>query len=365
VLPTRNFQQSHFEEAERLSGEAWRSTRAHRRASCASCTIGCEHRYGFGDGQQTRVEYESVFALGPLIGIGDPEIVLAASQRCDELGLDTISVGATLAFAMECGEKGLLDGGPRFDDPDGLLGWLDEIAYRRGLGDRLAEGSKRLSEEIGGEALDFAPHVKGLELPGYEPRSLQSMGLGFAVGTRGADHNRSGAYELDFSESTDRLRGDAQSAVGAVETEDRAALFDSLILCKFVRGALDDFFPDCAELLSAATGFDYDDQELREVARRIVALRKTFNIREGWLPKDDTLPPRFLSEALPSGPAAGAAFPRERLQEMIRSYNRARGWTDDGYPPDAQLASLFGGLGFEARAKSVAAADPIFGSAVE
>jgi aldehyde:ferredoxin oxidoreductase len=344
VLPTRNFQQSHFDRAEDLSAERWHSTRGHRRVSCASCTIGCEHRFEFHSGE-TRVEYESLFALGPLCGVGDPDVVLAAAHRCDELGIDTISAGATLAFAMECGQRGLLAGGPAFDEPDALVGWLDDIAFRRGLGDRLAEGSRLLAQTIGQNSIDFAPQVKGLELPGYEPRSLQTMALGFAVGVRGADHNRSGAYEADFSEDVDRLCGDARSAGRAVETEDRAALLDSLILCKFVRGALDDFYPDCAEILSAVTGQYFDEDDLRGVGERVVQLRKAFNIREGWAPADDTLPNRFLSEPLASGPARGARLPRARLTEMIRDYNLKRGWSEDGHLPASLLGALFGELG--------------------
>jgi aldehyde:ferredoxin oxidoreductase len=344
VLPTHNFQQSHFDRAEELSAERWYATRRHRRVSCASCTIGCEHRFGFGS-SETRVEYESLFALGPLCGIGDPEVVLAACHRCDELGIDTISAGATLAFAMECGERGLMAGGPNFDEPDALVGWLEDIARRRGLGDRMAEGSRRLAWSIGENSIDFAPQVKGLELPGYEPRSLQTMALGFAVGVRGADHNRSGAYEADFSEEVDRLCGDVHSAGRAVETEDRAALLDSLILCKFVRGALEDFYPDCGELLTAVTGREFGEEELRSVAKRVVHLRKAFNIREGWKPSDDTLPERFLSEPLPSGPTRGARLPRRRLAEMIRGYNREREWSEDGYLPDSLAAEIFAELG--------------------
>jgi aldehyde:ferredoxin oxidoreductase len=343
TLPTRNFQQSHFEGAEALSAERWHETRGHKRVSCASCTIGCEHRFSFGS-SETRVEYESLFALGPLCGIGDPDVVLAATQRCDELGIDTISAGATLAFAMECGERGLVEGGPCFDEPDALLGWLDDIALRRGLGDRMAEGSRRLAKSIGQGSIDFAPQVKGLELPGYEPRSLQTLALGFAVGTRGADHNRSGAYEADFSGEVDRLCGGNGSAERAIETEDRAALLDSLILCKFVRGALDDFYSDCAELLSAVTGQAFDEDTLRSVAQRVVQLRKAFNIREGWVPEDDTLPERFLSEALTSGPARGARLPRARLAEMVGSYNLARGWSEDGTLPASLIRESLAGL---------------------
>lgn len=344
TLPTRNFQQSHFDQAEALSAERWHATRRHQRASCASCTIGCEHRFAFGS-SETRVEYESLFALGPLCAIGDPEVVLAAAHRCDELGIDTISVGATLAFAMECGERGLLEGGPGFDEPNALLGWLDDIALRRGLGDQMAEGSLRLARSIGRDSIDFAPQVKGLELPGYEPRSLQTLALGFAVGTRGADHNRSGAYEADFSGEVDRFCGGVNSAERAVETEDRAALIDSLILCKFVRGALDDFYSDCGELLSAVTGQVFGEDDLRSIAKRVVLLRKAFNVREGWKPRDDTLPERFLSEALSSGPARGARLPRARLAEMVRSYNLARGWNDDGTLPNSLIGEVLEELG--------------------
>ena len=342
ALPTRNFQESHFEGAEALSAERWQSDRKHRRASCADCTIGCEHRYGYkapgGKSKDVRIEYESLFALGPLCGVADPDLVLAAAAKCDALGLDTISAGATLAFAMECGERGELSGGPVFgDDPSE---WLSLIATREGLGDFLAEGSRRMAESIGGDALSRAPQVKGLELPGYEPRTLQTMALGLAVGTRGADHNRSGAYEADFSEEANRLHGDARSVALAIESEDRAAVLDALVLCKFVRGAFDDLYDESATLLNAVTGTEADGAGIETIARRIVDLRKAFNIREGWQPEDDTLPGRFLTEPIPSGPAKGVSLPRERLDFMIRSYNLGRGWTEVGWLPKEALRRL-------------------------
>ncbi len=340
ALPTRNFQSGRFERASELAAEELGPARERARASCASCTIGCEHVYGFGRHGKTRIEYENLFALGPLCGVSDPEFVLAASRRCDELGLDTVSAGGTIAFAMECAERGLLPDAPRFGDAEGMLELLDEIAHRRGLGALLAEGSRRAAQEIGCGTLAFAPQVKGLELPGYEPRALQTMALGFAVGTRGADHNRSGAYEIDFSDRVDRMHGDAHAAELAIDTENRAALIDSLILCKFLRGVFDDFYGEVAELLRAVTGWDVTREELEQVGERVVALRKAFNIREGWKPEDDTLPGRFLDEALPDGPSAGARVPRARLAEMIRSYNLARGWTEDGHLPEAVLRDL-------------------------
>ncbi len=180
------------------------------RASCVACTIGCEHIYGVRPASQTatqsvRVEYENLFALGSLCGVSDPEAVLTASRQCDELGLDTISAGGTIAFAMECVERGLLDA-PwlTFGSGAALLQAIDLIARREGLGDALAQGSRHLAESLGPQALAFAPHVKGLEIPGYEPRAMQTLALGLAVGTRGADHNRSGAAEVDFSARADR-----------------------------------------------------------------------------------------------------------------------------------------------------------------
>jgi aldehyde:ferredoxin oxidoreductase len=338
ALPTRNFRSSHCEGADGLSAESLLARSGHVRASCASCTIGCEHRYRAGGGAR-RVEYESLFALGPLCGITDPDAVLEAARRCDELGLDTISTGGTIAFAMECAERGLL-AAPRFGDAPGLLGLIEEIAHRRGVGALLAEGSLRAARRLGGEALRFAPQVKGLELPGYEPRALQTLALGLAVGTRGADHNKSSAYELDFSDRVDRLHGDSRSARLAIEPEDRAALLDSLILCKFLRGVFDDLYAEAAELLRAVTGIEFGAEELRGVARRVVDLRKAYNEREGWRPEDDTLPDRFLEEPLADGAAAGARLTRERLREMVESYNLARGWSAQGRLPESARRDL-------------------------
>lgn len=337
ALPTRNFSGRSTGSVAALTPEALRDGHAHERTSCASCTIGCEHRYG---PNRQRVEYESLFALGPLCGVDDPDVVLSAAGLCDELGLDTISAGGTVAFAMECRERDLVSAGPTFGDGDGLLTLLSDIAMRRGLGAWLADGSRHAAQQIGGVALDFAPHVKGLELPGYEPRALQTMALGLAVGTRGADHNRSGAYEIDFSDRVDRLHGDARSARLAVGPEDRAALLDSLILCKFLRGALGDLEGDSAQLLRAVTGLPFDADEVRAIARRVVDARKAFNIREGWKRSDDTLPNRFLEEPLPEGPVAGVRLDRVRLGEMVRSYYRARGWSDEGQLSAAALENL-------------------------
>jgi aldehyde:ferredoxin oxidoreductase len=340
ALPTRNFQQGTFADVAALAGEELGVARRLARRSCAACTIGCEHVYA-APGGEVRLEYETLFALGPLCGVGDRDAVLRAARLCDRHGLDTISTGASIAFAMECAERRLLaEPGLRFGNADAMLALLERIARREGLGDLLAEGTRRAAAVIGGDAPDFAPHVKGLELPGYEPRALQTMALGFAVGTRGADHNRSGAYEVDFSARADRLHGSPAAAALAVETEDRAALLDSLILCKFLRGIFTDLFAEAADLLARVTGWDVTADELHAVAGRIVTTKKLYNVREGWTAAEDTLPKRFLAEGLPDGTSVGAVLPGERLRDMVRAYYAARGWDEQGRVPRELIERL-------------------------
>ena len=342
ALPTRNFQTGSFEAAANLSPEQLSVTRSKTRDSCVTCTIGCEHIYSIlpadagshksGSGfrphaEETtgvRVEYESLFALGSLCGISDADAVLRASRRCDELGLDTISAGGTIAFAMECAERGWLDE-PwlKFGSADALLRALEAIGARDGVGDLLAEGSRRAAQAIGHNSIAIAPQVKGLEIPGYEPRALQTMALGFAVGPRGADHNRSGAYEVDFSDKVDRRNVTLEAVRHAIDTEDRAALMDSLIVCKFLRGVFSDFYAEAADMLHAVTGWNATAAELLDTARRIVAAKREFNLLAGWTPAEDTLPERFLSTPLPDDPAASLS--RTRLNELVAEYHRQRG----------------------------------------
>jgi aldehyde:ferredoxin oxidoreductase len=331
TLPTRNFQAASFAEAPQLSAEDLADARGVARDSCASCSIGCEHIYSRADGRRTRVEYENVFALGPLCGVSDPDAVLEASARCDELGLDTISAGGTIAWAMECVERGLIDA-PwlRFGDADALLRALEEIGAREGLGALLALGSRAAAAEVGQGSGAFAPHVKGLELPGYEPRTLHAMALGLAVNARGADHNRSGAYEADLSGRLERFAGGDAHVAAAIETEDRAAIMDSLILCKFLRGVFEDPYAEWARLLELVSGWDVDAGELAETARRIVLAKRAFNIREGWTRADDTLPERLLSESVEVASGREAVLTKDLLNRMIDRYYQARGLDPEG-----------------------------------
>jgi aldehyde:ferredoxin oxidoreductase len=324
ALPTRNFQTGTFDEAVNISPEEIRATHKRTRAGCVACTIGCEHIYAIGDEAGARLEYESLFALGSLCGVSDPDAVLRASRRCDELGIDTISVGGTIAFAMECVERGVLDA-PwlTFGSGAAMLRAIELVGRREGLGDLLAEGSRRAAKAIGHETIAFAPQVKGLEIPGYEPRALQTMALGFAVGARGADHNRSGAYEVDFSDKVDRRHVTVDAVHYAIETEDKAALMDSLIICKFLRGVFEDFYAEAADMLQRVTGWDATADELRETARRIVGIKREFNRRAGWTLEEDTLPDRFLNTPLPDDPTA--AISRQQLDALVAEYHRQRG----------------------------------------
>lgn len=344
TLPTRNFQQSTFEQADSLSGEQLLANNFSRAHGCASCTIRCERLFTALSGKEQRLEYESLFALGPLCGIQESEVVLQAAALCDRYGLDTISTGGTLAWAMECVEKGLWPEaerwGLRFGQTAAFLNMIEAIGERRGIGELLAEGSKRAAEQLGPDAVPWAMHVKGMELPGYEPRSLKTMALGLAVSPRGACHNRSGAYEADFSGQVDRLRVDEQRGALVAASEDFAAVLDSLIVCKFLRKCFIDFYPEAAQLLSHVTGWSVSGTDLQAVGERVNTLKKLFNTREGWQPQDDWLPPRLLSEKLPTGVVEGVGLTPDELHQMIQSYYRARGWQLDGTIPEEKLEAL-------------------------
>jgi aldehyde:ferredoxin oxidoreductase len=362
TLPTRNFQQSTFQDAEAVSGEVLHQTRETRSAHCANCTIGCEKIVSVGPksrrgepdspGVSSRLEYESLFALGPLVGVGDPDAVIRAVRRCDELGIDTISAGGAIAWAIETAERGLLPSVPageradavgestlRFGDGEGVLALLDDIGHRRGfLGELLADGTRLAAERVGGRSGDWAMHVKGLEMPGYEPRSLKTLALGLATTPRGACHNRTSAYDADFSPDVDRLTVDDRRGGIAAASEDFAAALDSLIWCKFLRRAFDDFWEESAEVYRMVTGWeDFDADELRRASAHIADLKKAYNQRWGWRRADDTLPVRTLTEPLTDGVAAGVGLTAAELDGMIADYYVARGWDSQGRVESSSL----------------------------
>ncbi|MDP9369331.1 MAG: aldehyde ferredoxin oxidoreductase C-terminal domain-containing protein, partial [Chloroflexota bacterium] len=334
VLPTRNFQSGRFAGAEAISGETLLLEHHTDKHGCAACTVGCEHRYRTrddGPATETRLEYETLFALGSLCGVSDPNAVLRAAARCDDLGMDAMTTGATIAWAMECAERGIDLGHPAqevpaFGDGAALLRTIEAIGQRRGIGDLLAEGSRCAAEIVGQGSEAWAMHVKGLELPGYDPRKLQTLALGLAVGTRGACHNRSSAYEVDFSDRLDPTAEAMARAEAAAGAEDQAAILDSLTLCKFLRHAFADLHGEAAALHARVTGLPTTADDLRLAGERINNLKKLFNIRQGWTRTDDTLPPRVLTD----DPAAPTALSRPWLDQMVSAYYRVRGWDDDG-----------------------------------
>jgi aldehyde:ferredoxin oxidoreductase len=366
TLPTHNFQQSTFAGTDQVSGETLHQQHFVTTAHCANCTIGCEKILATtdqGPKAQGRMEYESAFALGSLVGVANPNTVIRASTLCDALGMDTISAGGTVAWAMECFEKGLLTredtGGLdlRFGNEEALLACLHLIGERRGIGDLLAEGSRRAAQRLGQGSDAWAMHVKGLEMPGYEPRSLKTMALGLAVSTRGACHNRSSAYEADFSARVDRLQAEVARGQITMEGEDFSAVLDSLIWCKFLRKAFHNLYAESAAIYEQITGWPMTAEELRRVGERINTLKKLFNIREGWQRADDTLPPRALIESLPTGIVQGVSLTQTELDLMIQGYYTARGWTAEGLIPMQKLEELeildlappAGGAGMAAR----------------
>lgn len=351
TLPTRNFQTPTFEAADAISGETLTAGHFSRRHGCASCSIQCERLFKSPDGAEQRLEYETLFALGPLCGSGDPDTVLEAAGLCDRYGLDAISTGGTIAWAMEAAAQGLLPPrarpSMRFGDGESVLRAIHAIARRDDVGALLAEGSRRAAATVDASAAHWAMHVKGLELPGYDPRSLKSMALGLAVSPRGACHNRSGAYEVDFSGEVDRFAADTRRGALVAASEDFAAVLDSLIVCKFLRKCFTDFYAESAEILNAVIGWDVTAAELRATGERIHTLKKLFNIRERWQPHDDWLPARLLTEPLSAGVGEGVSLSADELREMLRSYYRARRWDENGFVPEHRLREL--GIGHEGR----------------
>jgi aldehyde:ferredoxin oxidoreductase len=335
-LPTRNFTAAQFEGAENVTPERARESKGtylELRAGCAGCPVQCEHLYVRKDRDRRAAaasEYESVWAFGPNCGVDDLDAVLDAIARCDAVGLDTISTGSAIAFAMECAQHALIPRdafGPelRFGNAAVLLPAIDAIAERRpGLGDLLADGVRAAAQRIGGGAERFAMHCKGLELPGYEPRALPTYALGLATCTRGACHNRAATYDRDLRDPSAE-RDDVARAHDAVEAEDRAIAWDSLVLCKFVRDCFVDFETEAAALWSAVSGLPLDANGLRAAAQRTWDRKRAINARLGWTPDDDTLPGRLFAEPISDGPNAGRRVDPEHLRALRAAYESARG----------------------------------------
>ena len=336
ALPAYNFRRYTFEGTESLSVERLEQRRS--RGSGSDMSREWEHVYSTRGGRtKSRLEYESLFAFGPLCGIDDPDIVIQAAGLCDRLGIDTISTGGTIAWAMESFEQGVLTRADtngldlRFGSGPELLAVVEQIGRREGVGELLSKGSRAAASRTGGGSEAWAMHVKGLEMPGFHPGRLRHLALALAVSPRGACHNKASAYDFDLSDDAAQ-RADASEIGRAVaEAEDFAAVLDSLVLSKFVRRVLNDFYPEAAHVYHLATGHDIGAEGLRKAGERINLVRKAFNVREGWKRDDDTLPHRVFE---------GGAVTESGLAEMLQGYYEARGWGGEGVPSRESLRGL-------------------------
>jgi aldehyde:ferredoxin oxidoreductase len=335
VLPTNNFQKGEFEHAENISGERLKDEYLTKRGACWSCPIGCKRVTKTKNEKGEGPEYETIYSLGSSLGIADFDTVIEANYLCNRLGMDTISCGATIACAMELRQRGALDSELAFGRADLLLKTVEDIAYRRDLGDQLAEGSKRLSTRY--EMPETSMQVKGLEFPAYDPRGMQGQGLLYATSNRGACHlrgNMLGPELLGAPKMLDRHAPSGKAGI-LIVMQHTNAVIDSIGMCKFVNFAIgDDFF---ARLMTAITGVEYEVQDLQLAGERIWNLERLYNNRAGFSREDDTLPPRFLNEPLQEGGSAGSVV---HLDEMLAEYYRFRGWTSEGIPTPKKLAAL-------------------------
>ena len=347
LLPTRNFRTGVFEKAENISGETMRDKIVVKDGTCYNCIIQC-WKYTHVESGKYKVdelagpEYESIALLGSDCGVGSIEAVAHASMLCDDLGLDTISTGNSIAFAMECYERELLtvedtDGLElKFGNADAEIEMVKKIAYRKGLGNLLAEGVRRASKKIGDGSEKFAMHVKGLEIPGYDPRGAFGMALAYATSDRGACHQRAWTVRAEIEGKLEPRFSTKGRARFVKETQDERAMCFSLVLCDFAPLEVKHF----VELLNKATGFNFTVEDYLKTGERIWNLTRLFNVREGITRKDDTLPPRFMEEPLPEGATKGQVVTKEMLDEMLDEYYALRGWDKNGVPTEEKLKEL-------------------------
>lgn len=350
-MPTRNYNNAHFENAEKVSGEALNERFIAKIIACNSCAMRCEHeavvREGPYKGTMARMEYDNLWALGPNCGVDRLDAIIKAAELCNYYGLDAQSTGVTVSFVMDCHETGILSnedlGGidAHFGNAEALLQLIEKIGKREGIGDVLADGVKIAAEKIGKGSDKLAQNIKGLEVTGYDLRCLKTAALGFAVSFRGADHNRSGAYTFDLTGKVDRLKAEKGRGKLVKDSEDVYALLDSLIVCKNAKGTFYKELADMAKLYTLVTGYEMTPEELSLAGQRINTLARLINIREGLSRKDDTLPWKVMNKPIPDdGPAKGAMVTQDELDLLLDDYYQSRGWTADGIPTKSQLDKL-------------------------
>ena len=365
ILPTRNFREGVFEGAHKIGGAAMRETILRGEESCFACAVRCKRVVAVTEPYEVDPEfggpeYETLAGFGSMCGIDDLPAIAKGHELCNRLGLDTISTGALISFAMECFEEGILKeadtGGRslRFGDAGAMLWLVDEIANRRGLGAILAKGVKRAAQEIGRGAERFAFHIKGQEMAFHDPRGKTGVGLGFAVSPTGADHIEA-PHETPF-QAAGPLLGQL-APLGILEPIEPLSLkpdkvkafailqrvwslYNSLGVCNFVAAPLFALtFERLVEAVKAITGWETSLWELLRVGERAITLGRLFNVREGIGPEEDRLIRRF-HEPLPGGPLQGKRIDPEDFQEALALYYEMMGWDAQGRPTRGKLADL-------------------------
>jgi aldehyde:ferredoxin oxidoreductase len=336
ALPTRNFQLSQFKGADKISGEAITDTILVKNQACWACPITCTRITKTKSGKEGEgPEFESAWAFGAQIDVDDLDVIAEANFLCNDLGLDTISMGNTVGCAMELAEKGFIENDLRFGQADQLLDLIRSTAFRRGIGAEMAEGSYRMAKKFGAPELSMS--VKKLELPAYDPRGMQGQGLVFATGNRGACHetgNMLGPEVLALPRLIDRFATQGKAGIVSVH-QNSAAVIDSLVYCKFANLAVsEEFF---ARTLTAVTGEHFTVDDLMMVGERVWTLERLYNLREGFTQEDDTLPDRLLNDPVPEGPSEGFTV---NLAPMLAEYYAFRDWDKYGVPNPEKLKEL-------------------------
>ncbi len=350
ALGSYNLREETFAQARAVGGEEMKAHYHDRDTTCLKCPVACGKQYAITEGEfagrkAKMPEYETIFALGPMLGIDNPEALILANDLCDLLGMDTISMGVTLAFVAEALERGWLkptDVGVPFGWGDwrGMLRLVEMTARREGFGDRLAEGAWRLAESVHPEGTKLVYAVKRLELPAHSARALKGLSIGYATATRGGSHHDTRPTP-QYAPTFDR-RGTQDKPEFAIRSQHFTAVGDSLTMCRFTSERGFGLFvgEPYARMVRAITGWDVTTEELERVGERIINLERLFNVREGVRRADDTLPWKVMHEPIPAGPSAGMYCPPEELQGMLDTYYALRGWDANGVPTAARLASL-------------------------
>ena len=344
ILPTRNFQDGEFEHVDNIDETAIKEHLL-KKTACHRCPIACRNIIKIREGPYKGLilegpDYETLALAGSNCGIGDLGAIAKYNLLCDDLGIDTITAGNTTAFAMECFERGLLskeDAGGldlRFGSVEGYLEIPVLMAHRRGLGATLADGVRAASERIGGGSGRLAVHVKGLEYPGYDPRGSIGMALAYATSDRGACHLRAWPADSEAFGDLDPFTIEGKAAL-VIDGQNSNSVKWCFIFCDFYPVG----YPTMARLYNLATGRGVDAKELELVGERIWNLTRTFNVREGFLRAQDTMPPR-MTEPLRSGFAKGKSVSREDFEKMLEEYYELRSWNEDGVPTREKLEEL-------------------------